>query len=178
MKYFSQFFLLFFCFSLPTLAETTNDLMPAHGTVKISATAPQLHVTMDRSELVRLENDAASIIVGNPFHANVLMDNPRLLVVVPRAPGTTHFTVLDQNGNVILQRHLIIAAPQENYLRIRRAHCGDNECVHNASYYCPDMCHEIRSEESEDIVSSGATEETANEEITPDPAITAVEEAN
>lgn len=107
-------------------------------------THPMIRITPDKSELVRLEKDASSIIVGNPDHLGVLMDNRRLLILVPRAPGATYMTVLDSAGNVIMQRHVIVASPKSDYIRIRRSCAGQgNECQETSVYYCPGMCHPV-----------------------------------
>ncbi len=107
-------------------------------------THPAIRITPDKSELVRLEKDASSIIVGNPDHLGVLMDNRRLLILVPRAPGATYMTVLDSSGNVIMQRHVIVASPKSDYIRIRRSCAGQgNECQETSVYYCPGMCHPV-----------------------------------
>ena len=151
MKYLPFFFLGLL--ALPVQAETVSqsggDLMPAmqQKDISVKANAPTINLSMDRSELLRLEKNAGSIIVGNPTHASVLMDTPQLLVIVPKAPGATHFTVLDADGEVMLQRHVIVAAPQENYIRVRSSYCGEDadECVKTQSYFCENegMCHEI-----------------------------------
>ncbi len=154
MKYFPLFAFCLFASSAfaddQSHVKPTGDLMPAKTKdIKMSETAPAIHISMDKSELIRLDQNAASVIVGNPNHAAVLMDSPNLLVVVPRAPGATYFSVLNQNGDVILQRHIIVGAPKENYIRVRSAYCGENnDCVKNESYYCETdgMCHEINSE--------------------------------
>ncbi len=153
-------------------APNSGDLMPAKKlNYDIAETAPSIHLTMDRSELIRLDRNAASIIVGNPAHANVLMDSSDRLVIVPRAPGATHFTVLDQGGEVILQRHIIVAAPKENYIRVRAASCGEDDCVKTANYYCETdgMCHVIGIVEEDNNTSQsnqgnedGNSENTAN----------------
>ncbi|MCB9983482.1 MAG: pilus assembly protein N-terminal domain-containing protein [Rhodospirillales bacterium] len=108
-------------------------------------THPPIKLTPDKSELVRLESPAASIIVGNPNHLSILADTSKTLVLVARAPGATQFTVLDQGGNIIMQRHVIVASPKEKYLRVRRSCAGsdDDNCRSTSVFYCPDMCHEI-----------------------------------
>lgn len=129
-----------------------SDLAPAATSTEdtiedIAATHPAIRMTPDKSELVRLDRDAASVIVGNPEHISVLLDTPRLLVVVPRGPGASYFTVLDQNRDIIMQRHVIVASPKEKYVRVRRS-CAVSDaqglaCAETSVYYCPDMCHEI-----------------------------------
>ena len=108
-------------------------------------THPAIELTPDKSELVRLDKAAGSIIIGNPNHLSVLADSSQTLVLVPRAPGATHFTVLGKNGAVLMQRHVIVGSPKEKYLRVRRscAGTGDDSCQNTSVFYCPDMCHEI-----------------------------------
>lgn len=106
-------------------------------------THPPIKLTPDKSELLRLEGEAGSIIIGNPTHLSILADSADLLVLVPRAPGATHFTILDREGNVMMQRHAIIASPKEKYIRIRNTCAGNSDCQQTEVYYCPDMCHAI-----------------------------------
>lgn len=113
-------------------------------TVSGNDTHPALRITPDKSALVRLDRDASSIIVGNPDHLGVLMDNRRLLILVPRQAGATYMTVLDSTGAVIMQRHVIIASPQDDYIRIRRSCAGQGrDCQETSVYYCPGMCHPV-----------------------------------
>lgn len=141
-------------------AQPAQDLMPPVTTQSAatptetldSETHPALNLTPDKSELVRLDREASSIVVGNPNHISVLLDAPRLAVVIPRSPGATYFTALDKDGNVIMQRHVIVAAPKKNYVRVRRSCSGasGNDCQPTSVYFCPDMCHEIGSGEGTD----------------------------
>ena len=108
-------------------------------------THPDIYLTPDKSELVRLETDASSIIIGNPTHVSVLADNARTLVFIPQVPGATYVTILDKDSRVIMQRHVIVAAPKDQYVRIRKS-CAASEsetCQETNVYYCPDACHEI-----------------------------------
>lgn len=120
-------------------------------------THPPIKLTPDKSELVRLEKPAGSVIVGNPNHVNILADSATTLVLIPRLPGATHFTVLDKDGIAIMQRHIIVASPKEKYLRVRRScAASDSEsCQQTSVFYCPDMCHEIIIGNGEDSSSSG-----------------------
>lgn len=123
------------------------DVIPAKtvtDNADVGATHPAVRLTPDKSEIINLDGEAFTIIVGNPVHLSVLADSSRRLVLVPQAPGSTHFTVLDQNGDVLMQRHVIVASPKKNYVRVRRACNADSEgCANTSVYYCPDMCHEI-----------------------------------
>lgn len=133
-----------------TMPQNGGDLMPAvtnddtGSAENITATHSILRLTPDRTELIDLDADAQSIIVGNPAHASVLMDSPRKLLVVPKSPGATHFSVLGKSGDVIMQRHVIVASQKEKYVRIRRSCAnGNRDCRPTSVYYCPDTCHEV-----------------------------------
>lgn len=108
-------------------------------------THPPLKITPDKSEIVRLDQDASTVIVGNPNHISVLADNVRTLVLVAKSPGATFFTVLNAKGDVVMQRHVIVAQPGEKYVRVRKSCAGskDGNCQQTQVFYCPDMCHQI-----------------------------------
>lgn len=146
--------------SLPAYAQDHNaakekGLMPPLSTSTASAseykisegeeTHPLLRLTPDETQILRLNEDATTVIVGNPAHLNVLMDNPQMLILVPRQPGATSLTLLNAGNKVIMQRHVIVASPKEQYIRVRRS-CinGGNNCAPTRVYYCPDMCHEVQ----------------------------------
>lgn len=126
-------------------------------------THPPIRLTPDKSEIVTLSREAASIIVGNPNHLGVMADSSRRLVLVPRAPGASFFTVLDKEGGVIMQRHAIIASPKKKYVRVRRACAAstDENCQETRVFYCPDMCHEIVMNNGGDAASGSAAQAQA-----------------
>lgn len=135
-------------------AESPVDILPAinaedHASMAKPSTKthPILRLTPDKSELIRLNQSAGSIIVGNPAHISILAESSKTIVVIPKSPGATHFTILDKQGSILMQRHVIVASPKENYLRVRKV-CTDEDkgCKNTNVYYCPDMCHEIGSE--------------------------------
>ncbi|MGB4056767.1 MAG: pilus assembly protein N-terminal domain-containing protein [Alphaproteobacteria bacterium] len=132
----------------PTLSG--GDIVPVKSADELhinidenSPTHPPVRMTPDKSELIRLDRKAAAVVIGNPAHLSILPEGSNTLVLVARAPGATYFTALDEDGKVIMQRHVIIAAPKEKYVRIRKS-CGNStDCAPTQVYYCPDMCHEI-----------------------------------
>ena len=103
-----------------------------------------LRLTTDKNKLIRLEKEAASVIVNNPEHAQVMLDSPRLLIVMPRQPGATSFSVLDARGNVILHKEIIVTNVTPHYVRIRRMCSGnDASCAPSSYFYCPNGCYEV-----------------------------------
>ncbi len=145
----SFFFILLL--GMPVAAFAQNaDLMPAHSAsednmlmIESGETHEPIRLTPDKSEIVRLDEKAGTVIIGNPAHLNIVAENADTLVLVPGEPGATHFYVLNENAQMIMARHVIVASPKQKYIRIRNT-CGDlEECRSTQVYYCPDMCHEI-----------------------------------
>ena len=160
IKTFTAIALCALLFAGPAHAQDSNpgvDILPAKsvtdGSLYVNLnedTHPPLRLTPDKSELVRLDKDAGTVIVGNPEHLSVMADSARTLVLVPRAAGATYVTILDLHGEVLMQRHVIVASPKEKYVRIRRS-CANSEsanCRATQVYFCPDMCHEIAMPQS------------------------------
>ena len=130
------------------LAQT--DILPVKAASEVNIaideanpTHPPVTLTPDKSELIRLDRKASTVLVGAPAHLNILPEGPNTLVLIPRAPGATYFTVLDEENKVIMQRHVIVASPKEKYVRIRKSCASSKGCQPTQVYYCPDMCHEI-----------------------------------
>jgi hypothetical protein len=130
------------------LAQT--DILPVKAASEVNIaidetnpTHPPVKLTPDKSELIRLDRKASTVLVGAPAHLNILPEGPNTLVLIPRAPGATYFTVLDGENKVIMQRHVIVASPKEKYVRIRKSCATSKGCQPTQVYYCPDMCHEI-----------------------------------
>lgn len=144
------------CLILPVSAQEIvhKDMMPALSTSTTAKeynvapgeeTHPPIRLSADKTEMVRLDEDANSVIIGNPAHLNVMLDNSRLLLLAAREPGATQFTVLNRAGKIIMQRHVIVSGPQEKYIRVRRS-CinGRSGCQPTTVYYCPGVCHDVR----------------------------------
>lgn len=171
-------------FSPPCLAQDSGaaptppiDVIPAETAFKKGLivhtddiTHPALKMTPDKSELVRLDKPAGSIIIGNPNHLSIMADSAQTLVLIPRAAGATYFTVLDKAGSVIMQRHVIVASPEKKYMRVRRS-CASGQakdCQETSVFYCPDMCHKIiiGNAEASDSAQSGGIAPASVEENT------------
>jgi len=143
-----------------SLSEDFYDIVPNSQTKETvsmgngSGIYPLIRLTHDKLETIDLEDDAVSIIVGNPAHLNILLDTPRKLILVPKQPGATHFKVLNYNGQTIMERHAIIASPKQDFVRIRNtcSSMGENAaaCQEFNTFFCPDMCHDVSIPKSDE----------------------------
>ncbi len=102
-----------------------------------------IYLTDNEDKVVRLDQDAASVIVNNPDHASVLLDSPRVMIIMPRAPGATSFSVLDANGNTIMHKDVIVTNRKRQYVRIQRVCNGSSGCTPTSYYYCPNGCYQV-----------------------------------
>lgn len=138
----------------PTANTTANgsDLVPAtagqatalEGAIPADTTDPILRLTPDKIHVIHLDRNAASVLVGNAKHLAAMTETPRQILLIPRAPGATEFRALDAQGKVIMARAVIVAAPQQDYVRVRRMCAKDDmKCQEYSVFYCPDMCHTV-----------------------------------
>lgn len=122
-------------------------------------THPAIKLSPDKSKLIRMNKTVAKVIVGNPTHLAVLPSDKNTIVLVGRTPGATSFTALDDKGNIVMQRQVLVAPPQNDYVRIRRT-CAASEqdnCQETKVFYCPDTCHNVAlpNELADDEASDG-----------------------
>ncbi len=123
-------------------------------------------ISPDGPALVQLNEDAASVIVGNPAHATAMVENPRLIMLMPGAAGATSITALNAEGKAILNRKVLVGGGKgKGYIRINRA-CGSasrDGCQPVTSYYCPGRCYETATPVSqqaptgESVITTGNT---------------------
>ena len=146
---------------LPALSLSVDDVSALNDN---EITHPAMSLTPDKSEIVRLDREAATVIVGNPAHLSILAENTKTLVLVPKAPGATYFTVLDRQSQVVMQRHVVVGKAAAQYMRVRKSCAGskDANCQTTQVYYCPDMCHEI--------IMNAVSEQGASGQATVDPS--------
>lgn len=142
------------------VSEPEQPLVSPHTVTTDAAELEPLKLTLDKPEVIQLDRDAVNILVGSDRNLRVVPDTNRTLVLVPKQPGSTYFKALDNDGKVIMQRHVIVGSPQDKYIRIRRA-CvnGAKDCKQYSVYYCPDMCHEVNVVQGEDRSSPSVPDE-------------------
>lgn len=138
------------CVGFSPFVAAQEGLLPVGAAVSVDSqlpaeeeTHPPLRLTPDKSEILTVDEEVQRVIIGNDVHLNILLDSSKRLIMVPRAPGATHFTLLGADGKIIMQRHAIVASPKENYVRVRSPCRGEGECMPVRVYYCPGLCHEV-----------------------------------
>lgn len=130
---------------MPTVSEADLKDAPELPALDAKEEAP-LRISSDKPEIIHLDRDAVNILVGNEETLRAVPDTNRTVILIPKKPGATFVKITDNDGKIIMQRHVIVGAIEKasKYIRIRRACASDDKtCKQFSVYYCPDMCHEV-----------------------------------
>lgn len=164
--------------SLTALAQDTMPKLEALPANALDDSAP-IQMGPGGPSIVQLDQDAASIIVGNPTHATAVLENPRLIVLMPQQPGATQVMALDRSGKTILNRQVLVGGGSSKGIRINRA-CSVSRnaanCQPVAMYYCPDRCYETALPTAEAMGVSGDNAVAPADNGVPMPAAPQIEE--
>jgi hypothetical protein len=87
--------------ALVALGAASIALAPA-------ASAEDLIVKYDQSQLLRVPRPIAEIIIGNPSIADITVQANNMLVVTGKTFGTTNVIVLDADRNVIQDQRIVV----------------------------------------------------------------------
>jgi hypothetical protein len=101
--------------------------------VSLAGELASVDVTVDQARLIRLDSDAAQIIVGNPAIADVTAQNARLLVVTGKSYGTTNLIALDAESKEILSVRFNVLEGDSRQVTLYRGSARQ-------SYHCAPDC--------------------------------------
>jgi len=90
-------------------------------------------VEVDRAKVVRLDQPAATVIVGNPLIADALVHDREMLVVTGKSFGVTNLIVLDQDGQTIGDMTLHVRGDDVGIVTVQRG-------PERLSYSCAPTC--------------------------------------
>jgi hypothetical protein len=92
----------------------------AMGFSTATATAGDLIVRYDQSQLLRLPRPATEIIVGNPSIADVALQDGNLLVVTGKTFGITNIIALDSERNVIQDQRVMVERDDRKVVNLHK----------------------------------------------------------
>lgn len=98
-----------------------------------SASAGDLIVRYDQSQLLRLPRPASEIIIGNPSIADVSLQGGNLLVVTGKTFGITNVIALDADRNVIQDQRVVVERDEH---RVVNLHKGGTRFTYSCSPNC------------------------------------------
>lgn len=97
------------------------------------ASANDLIVRYDQSQLLRLPRSISQVIIGNPSIADASVQGSNLIVVTGKTFGVTNIIALDKQGNVIQDQRVIV---QRDDVRMVNLHRGSQR----QSFTCAPHC--------------------------------------
>ena len=112
------------------------------------AQAEEMMVSMDHTIPMNFSKPVASVVVGNPFIADVMAHSENMFFVVGKTMGTTNIVALDGEGNTISDMTVHVVSPEAKRLSLYRS-------TSRASYNCADGC-QLTPIPGDDSVSFGA----------------------
>lgn len=77
-------------------------------------------VTVDRAKVFRIQEPASTVIVGNPFIADVSMHDHFTVVVTGKSYGSTNLVILDDKGEPIIDEVIIVRASEDKIVSVTR----------------------------------------------------------
>ncbi len=85
------------------------------------AAAQTVSLEMDQSKPIKLRETATGVVVGNAGVADVIVHDPKVIIILGKSVGETHVLVLGQNGKTLFSGDIVVRAGQEsNILTVQR----------------------------------------------------------
>jgi Flp pilus assembly secretin CpaC len=84
----------------------------------LAAAEPVINVTLDRAMVVRLDQPADTVIIGNPMIADATVRDNVTLIVTGRSFGTTNLIILNKDGREVSNQLVTVAASDDNLVTV------------------------------------------------------------
>ncbi len=99
-------------FGLPTTFSHASGAMQNHTNAVV--------VTVDQAKVFRVSRPAATVIIGNPSIVDGTVEDDQTIVLTGRSFGVTNLIVLDENGDSIVDRKVVVQGSEVNTVRVYR----------------------------------------------------------
>jgi hypothetical protein len=108
--------------------ETIARLCPVVMTVFIlsvfslpSWAGEPLRVALNKTALLRIAHDASTVTIGNPEVADIVVESPRVILIVGKEAGETNLLILDANYAEIHDFDVIVIPQSVRHLTVHRS---------------------------------------------------------
>lgn len=95
--------------------------------------ATPITVQVDRATLIKLPEQAATVVIGNPLIADLSIQPHGVGVITGKGYGATNFIVLDKDGIVLAEHTVEVLAPSDPIVVVYRG-------VARETYSCAPEC--------------------------------------
>ncbi|MBO0345686.1 pilus assembly protein N-terminal domain-containing protein [Roseibium sp. CAU 1637] len=93
-----------------------------------------IYVAVDRAKVFRIEEEASTVVIGNPFIADVSIHDRSTLVVTGKAFGSTNLIILDANNEPIIDEMIVVQFSEDDTVTVTRN-------VNRQTYSCTPICN-------------------------------------
>jgi Flp pilus assembly secretin CpaC len=108
-------------------------LVPASAFAAPAPTGGAIPVNIDQAKLIRLPERVATIVVGNPLVADITLQPGGVIIVTGKSYGATNFVAMDRNGEVLVDRIIVVESPADRIVTVYRG-------IERESYSCMPVC--------------------------------------
>ncbi len=113
---------------------TSATLLAALLSSPQTASASDLVIKYDQSQILRLPTPVSEIIIGNPSIADVTVQSSKMLVITGKSFGITNIIALDAQKNIIQDQRILVQREQSKIVNIQLG-------TQRRSYNCSSQCN-------------------------------------
>jgi len=108
-------------------------LVPAFAFAAPVPTGGPIAVNIDQAKLIRLPDRAATIVIGNPLVADITLQPGSIIIVTGKSYGATNFVAMDRNGEVLLERIILVQGAADPVVTVYRG-------IERETWSCMPVC--------------------------------------
>lgn len=101
--------------------------------VEAQESGPSITVSIDQARILKIEDAAATIVVGNPAIVDVAIHDSKTLILTGRSFGVTNIVVLDTAGEPVLDEMVAVNNVELSSVRVYRQ-------AQRSTYSCSPNC--------------------------------------
>ena len=109
-----------------------------------------LRVALNKTSVLRIESNVSNVSIGNPEIADILVESPRLILVVPKKTGETNLLIFDSKNAEIHNFDIIVSPQSLRHLTLYRSTTGVT------TFNCDPRCTAVKTP-GEPISSGGSS---------------------
>jgi len=111
-------------------------MIAASMNVAAAAEMGTVQVTLDFAKIVKLNEPASTVIIGNSGIVEAAIEDDKTMVLTGQAPGSTNIIVIDADGNEIENVRVVVASDTRDLTTV---YSGTDRL----SYSCNPRCEQV-----------------------------------
>lgn len=97
------------------------------------AAEPGVVLYTDQARVMKLEEGASTVIIGNPVYADAVLRPSNVMVITGKTPGSTNLIVLDGEGNILSERMIHVTTDKSDMVVM---HKGTQRFTYSCTIRC------------------------------------------